>query len=198
MSINNRVHGCLVGFLLLGLSVSATAQAGDPSSPLAGLDYSSVKRDLAVFQGVVDTTVKQSVSGLLPVLGTTKGVYLPEYGAIFGIEVNLYRIRQLSPFDLRPHTPQELEEAYAQTIKRLDSVKESLIKAMGEHGSAMEQLKPQDYLTVVVYLLPVETGLTRPLPSQLVLRAKRTLIGDYRENKLSFAEFAKKVETIQY
>jgi hypothetical protein len=186
-----------LGLSLLGLllySMSANAQAGESNSSLATLDYPAIKRDLAVFQGVVDTTVKQTVPGFLPVLGSTKGVYLPEYGAVFGLEVNLYRIRQLSPFDLRPLSQQELEEAYTLAMKRLDSVKGNLIKVMGEHGSALGPLKPPDYLTVVVYIFPVETGTAHSLPSQLVLRAKRSMINDYRENKLSFPDFAKKVE----
>jgi hypothetical protein len=194
MSSRKIVH---LGLSLLGVllcSVSANAQAGEPNSSFATLDYSAIKRDLAVFQGVVDTTVKQTVPGFLPLLGSTKGVYLPEYGVVFGLEVNLYRIRQLSPFDLRPHSQQELEEAYTLAVKRLDSIKENLIKVMGEHGSALGPLKLQDYLTVVVYLLPVETGTGRSLPSQMVMRAKRAVINDYRENKLSFSEFARKVE----
>src|SRR5437867_718220 len=103
----------VVFLLICCLSVSAASQArgAEPASVHEALDYSAIKKDLAVFQGVVDTTVRQNLQGPFPILGSTKGTYLPEYGAVFNLEVNLYQIRVISPFDLRPHTDKELNDA---------------------------------------------------------------------------------------
>jgi len=162
------------------------------------LDYNAIKKDLAVFQGVIDTTVKQIIQGPFSILGSTKGTYLPEYGAVFNLEVNLYQIRQLSPFDFRPHTEKELNDAHDLMMKRIEILKEGLVKAMGEHGSSLGQLKPNDYLTVVVHLFSVEAEAKRPAPSQMILRVKKSFITDYRENKLPPGDLAKKVELVQF
>jgi hypothetical protein len=187
--------------LLLWSLFASTASRGQGSEPVSfngALDYTAIKKDLAVFQGVIDTTVKQIIQGPFAILGSTKGTYLPEYGAVFNLEVNLYQIRQLSPFDFRPHTEKELNDAYNLMMKRIEDLKERLVKAMGEHGSSLEQLKPNDYLTVVVHLFSAETEAKRPAPSQMILRVKKSFITDYRENRLPLGDLAKKVELVQF
>ena len=157
-----------------------------------------IKKDLAVFQGVVDTTVRQNFQGPFPILGSTKGTYLLEYGAVFNLEVNLYQIRVISPFDLRPHTEKELNDAYNSMMKRIETLKESLIKVMGEHGPSLKQLKPDDNLAVVVHLFNVENEARHPCPSQIILKAKKSILSDYRENKFPLRELAKKIEITQF
>src|SRR5215831_19426128 len=114
-----------VSVLIGMLSVSGVSQVrgAEPASVSGAFDYSGIKKELVVFQGVVDTTVRQLFQGPFPILGSTKGTYLPEYGAVFNLEVNLYQIRHISPFDLRPHTNQELKEAYSAMLKRIETLK---------------------------------------------------------------------------
>jgi hypothetical protein len=190
-----------LALVLLWSLFASTVSRGQGSEPVSfngALDYNAIKKDLAVFQGVIDTTVKQIVQGPFSILGSTKGTYLPEYGAVFNLEVNFYQIRQLSPFDFRPHTEKELNDAYNLMMKRVETLKEGLVKAMGEHGSSLGQLKPNDYLTVVVHLFSVEAEAKRPAPSQMILRVKKSFISDYRENKLAPGDLAKKVELVQF
>jgi len=186
--------------LICTLSVSGTSQVrGAETASVSGtFDYSGIKKELVVFQGVVDTTVRQLFQGPFPILGSTKGTYLPEYGAVFNLEVNLYQIRHISPFDLRPHTDRELNEAYNAMLKRVDTLKGTLIKVMGEHGPSLQQVKAEDNFTLVVHLFNVEDEARRPCPSQIILKAKKSVLSDYRENKLSLAELAKKVEIVQF
>jgi len=186
--------------LICMLSVSGTSQVrGAETTSVSGtFDYSGIKKELVVFQGVVDTTVRQLFQGPFPILGSTKGTYLPEYGAVFNLEVNLYQIRHISPFDLRPHTNQELNEAYNAMLKRVDTLKGTLIKVMGEHGPSLQQVKAEDHFTLVVHLFNAEDEAKRPCPSQIILKAKKSVLSDYRENKLSLADLTKKVEIVQF
>ncbi len=194
-------EGMILPLIVLSLGFMggvSLAQGNEPPSSIEGMDFAAIKRDLAVFQGVVDTTVKQTVQGFMPLLGSTRGVLLPEYGVVFSLEVNLYQIRFLSPFNMRPHSQQELDDAYQQLLARLESIKQNLVKVIGEHGSALGQLKPQDYLTIVVYLLPIDVGPNRSIPTQVIMRVKRSFVNDYRESRLTFSGFSKKMETVQF
>jgi len=184
---------CGLFFVVTTYTVGPSAQ-----NSINSLDYSTVKRDLAVFQGVLDTTVKQTVRRIMPLMSSTRGVCLPEYGTVFSLEVNLYEIRTLSPFNMRPHTQQELDDAYQQFLLRLESIKQSFIKVMGEHGAALSELKPQDFLTIVINVFPFDAGPSRTVLTQVVMRVKRSAIEDYRENKITFPEFSKKVEVTQF
>jgi hypothetical protein len=197
MILRKRFGWISILTLCLSFPLIVRAQGSDTARD-NGVNYASVKQDLAVFQGVIDTTAKQSIQGFIPLLSSTKGIYLPEYGAVFSLEVNLYQIRPLTPFDLRPHTQKELEDAYAQMMGRMESLKNNLIRAMGEHGAALASLRPEDHLTVVVHLLQVDLGGNRSVPSQIQLKMTRSLVGEYRENKLPLGDLMKKTEIVQY
>ncbi len=198
MHIGKRIGMFVLLFWSLAVSAMTQTRGGEPPSVPGSLDYAAIKKDLVVFQGVIDTTVKQNVGGPFPLLASTRGTYLPEYGALFNLEVNLYQIRQRSPFDLRPHTEKELNDAYNLMVKRLENLKERLVRVMGEHGASLEQLKPNDSLTVIVHLFSVENEVKKPVPSQMILKLKKTYISDYRESRLSLADLAKKVEVVQF
>jgi hypothetical protein len=198
--MNQNKLGPVLLLMICMLSVSGTSQVrGAETTSVSGtFDYSGLKKEMVIFQGVVDTTVRQLFQGPFPILGSTKGTYLPEYGAVFNLEVNLYQIRHISPFDLRPHTNQELNEAYNAMLKRVDTLKGTLIKVMGEHGPSLQQVKAEDNFTLVVHLFNAEDEAKRPCPSQMILKAKKSVLSDYRENKLSLADLTKKVEIVQF
>jgi hypothetical protein len=114
------------------------------------------------------------------------------------VEINLFQIRTISPFSPQPHTQKELDEAYALMIKKVAVVKEALIKAIGDYGSSQQQLKPEQSLTVVVNLFNADRQIKQPVPRQLIFTAKQALITEYREKRLPLAEFAKRMELVQF
>jgi hypothetical protein len=198
MHTPKKIVSCITLILILALGNLLRAQGADTTSARAGLDITGIKKELAVFQGVIDTTVKQSLQGPFPLLGSTRGTYLPDYGAVFNLEVNVYQIRQLSPFDYRPHTQKELDDAYDKMMKRIESVKGLIIKSMAEYGNSLQQLKPEENLTVVVYLFGGSEDGKRSSPSQIVFNVKRFVLQQYRESKISMNDLKQNIRVIQY
>jgi hypothetical protein len=191
-------------FLILcsALTSSIQAQSVASEAPQGTLDFAHIRRDLAVFQGVLDTTLKQSLPGPFQILGSSKGTYLPDYGVVFSLEANVYQIRHLSPFDMRPHTQKELSDAYNQMMTRIELVKELIIRAIAEHGSTLRQLGPEENLTVITHLF---TGgfnggsdSKREFPSQLVFSVKESVLNEYREAKINLDQFSKSVKLLQF
>jgi hypothetical protein len=118
------------------------------------------------------------------------------------LEVNVYQIRRLSPFDMKPHTEKELNDAYNQMMTRIELVKELIIRAMAEHGSTFRQLGPDENLTVITHLF---TGgfsgggdPKREFPSQLVFNVKESVVNEYRETKINLDQFSKNVKLLQF
>ena len=189
--------------ILCSALISPTqAQSVASEAPQGTLDFAHIRRDMAVFQGVLDTTLKQSLPGPFQILGSSKGTYLPDYGVVFSLEANVYQIRRLSPFDMRPHTQKELSDAYDQMMTRIELVKELIIRAMAEHGATLRQLGPEENLTVITHLF---TGgfnggsdPKREFPSQLVFIVKESVINEYREAKINQDQFAKNVKVLQF
>ena len=178
------------------------AQSVAPEAPQGALDFAHIRRDLAVFQGVLDATLKQSLPGPFQILGSSKGTYLPDYGVVFSLEANVYQIRRLSPFDMKPHTQKELNDAYDQMMTRIELVKELIIRAMAEHGSTLRQLGPDENLTVITHLFTGGFNLggdpKREFPSQLVFSVKESVINEYREAKTNLDQFSKSVRLLQF
>jgi hypothetical protein len=77
----NKVSAVLLVILSLCLSNPSQAQGAGSATVTGMVDYSAIKKDLDVFEGVIDTTVRQNLPGPFPILGSTKGTYLSEYGA---------------------------------------------------------------------------------------------------------------------
>jgi hypothetical protein len=191
-------------FLILcsALILPIQAQTVASEAPQGTLDFAHIRRDLAVFQGVLDTTLKQSLPGPFQILGSSKGTYLPDYGAVFSLEVNVYQIRHLSPFDMRPYTQRELSDAYDQMMTRIELVKELIMRAMAEHGATLRQLGPGENLTVITHLFTggfdARSDPKREFPSQLVFSVKESVINEYREAKINQDQFAKNVKLLQF
>jgi len=162
------------------------------------VDYPTMKKDLAVFEGVVDTTIRQNLPGNFTLLSSTKGTYLPEFGALFSLEVNLTQLRAITPFDQRPYTQKELDEASSLMVKRLATLKEVLVKVTGEYGASLQQLRADQNLVIVMHIFnPASTG-NKSFPSQVILKVKRSLINQYRENRLSLGDFTRQMEIVQF
>jgi hypothetical protein len=178
------------------------AQSVASEAPQGTLDFAHIRRDLAVFQGVLDTTLKQSLPGPFQILGSSKGTYLPDYGVVFSLEANVYQLRHLSPFDMRPHTQKELSDAYDQMMTRIELVKELIIRAIAEHGATLRQLGPEENLTVITHLFTggfnAGSDPKREFPSQLVFSVKESVINEYREAKINLDQFAKSVKLLQF
>lgn len=192
----NKVSVVLLVIFSLCLSNPSQAQGAGSATVTGMVDYAAIKKDLDVFQGVIDTTVRQNLPGPFPILGSTKGTYLSEYGALFDLEVNLYQIRRLSPFDATPHTEKELTDSYNSMMKRLESLKQELVKVLCSHGASLQQVKSSDNLAVVVHVFRQDLGANRPCPSQIILKVKKSVLEEGR--KQSFDNLAKSVEIVQF
>ena len=178
--------------LLVVLSLSAVGLANE-AQPFTA-DFPTLKRELESFQGIIQNTLIRNLAGPVPVLSTPKGTYLPDYGAVFNVEGNLYEIRAISPFSPQPRTQKELDDAYNAMLKRVEALRTQMLQAIGDYGATLENLKPEETLAVVVHLFNGYDDPKRPCPSQLIFRVKKAAITEYRDKKITFGEFAKKIE----
>jgi len=184
---------CAVGrILLVVLSLSATglAEEAQPFTP----EFPALKQELQSFQEIIQKTLLRNLLGPVPVLSTPKGTYLPDYGAVFNVEGNLYEIRAISPFSQQPRTQKELDDAYYAMLKRVESLRVQMLQAIGDYGASLEHLKPEETLAIVVHLFSGYDDPKRPCPTQLIFRVKKAAITDYRDKKLTFNELVTKIE----
>jgi len=186
--LKNAVAALLVA--LLAFSSVGWAQGAGPFTP----DFPELRPELEGFQEIIQKTLVANLQGPMPVLSTPKGTYLPDYGAVFHVEGNMYEIRAVSPFTPKPLTQQELDQAYQAMLKRVDALRERMLQVIADHGSSLQHLKPEETLAVVVHLFNGYLDPKRPCPSQLIFRVKKAAISDYQDKKISLSDLTKRIE----
>ena len=61
-------------------------------------DYPAIKRQMQLFESLLNTALKQRFEQPFGILQEAKGTYLEGFGAVFSLEVNLYPMRVMSPW----------------------------------------------------------------------------------------------------
>lgn len=181
--------------ILLIFLLSAGSLAADQTN--APVDLRQLKRDINLFAGVLDTTMRESLTEPFGLLEATKGAYLPSFGLVFNLELNLVQLRQRSLFDVRPLSKEELDQAFKQKKQRIARLEESLSRVLADYASNIE-LPASDRLAVVVYLFKYPEEDPEAFPSRLVAQASRQDLIDYKSGKLSYSDFAKRVEIVKF
>lgn len=177
----------LVGFL----TASAAAQVADRP------DARQLKRDIRIFSSVMDTMMHEAVVEPFGLLEKTKGAYLPGFGLVFSLEINLVQLRMRSPFDLRPVSREELEQAAKQKQQKVGPLRDQLARALADYGSNIE-LPPTDHLAVIVHLFNYPEEDQEALPSGIAAQVSRRDLIAYKSGKLSYTDFVKRVEFVNF
>lgn len=180
----------MLGFsLLLGLSQSLFGQSAPPN-------YVALKGEMQVMDAVIDETMGQTFTPPFGLLEKTKGAYLPDFGLVFSLEVNLYPLRVLSPFDMRPLTQAELEKAAKTKRERIEVIKKSLPRLLADHGSSLRELSAQDSVAVIVNLFHVPTE-GENLPTQLIVEVRKADLEQNWGKTISYEQLLEKVKFLE-
>lgn len=185
----SRTLEVFVGVLLCG---SQHLGYGQPE----GLQAGALKAQMKVLEAVINETMAQTFAPPFGVLENAKGSYLPDFGVVFSLEVNLYPVRVPNPFDMRPLSKEELEKARRAKLERIGIIKQVVPRLLADHASALRELSANDSIAVVVHLFYFQLEGDN-LPSQIVMEVKKRDLEQYWNKKLSFEDFRGKVSTLE-
>ena len=164
-----------------------------------GIDMSALKTQLEAFQGIVNRDIAQAFAQPFVLLQDTKGTYLPQFGIVFHLEVNLHPLRSLNMFDLRPYTKEELQKAQEAKIEKVRELKGRLSALLLEHGTELAEALPADQnVAVVVHLFNMPSERGEGLPTQLVMETSRRALVDAQAQRTSVAEFEKQQAFLEF
>ena len=186
--------GIRLGIPVLGITLMLRlGSLGGQPAPSA---YTALKGQMKVMEAVIDETIAQQFAPPFGLLEKTKGAYVPDFGLVFGLEVNLYPLRSPTPFDARPLSKAELENARKITRQRIESIRKSLPRLLADHASSLHDLNQDQSMAVVVHLFQMETEL-EPLPTQVVVEARKADLDQYWEKKLSYEQLLGKMKILE-
>jgi len=159
-------------------------------------DYAVLKGQLKVLEAVLDETLAQTFERPFGLLENAKGTYLPTYGAVFTVEVNLYPVRVPNPFDSKPLSKEEIAEARRVKLERMQTIKRLLPRLLADHASSLRELGSQDSVAIIVYLFHFQAE-GEKLPTQLVLQIKKEDLDQFQARKLSFEELVTRMKVLE-
>ncbi len=171
------------------LTAPFAAQAGSSN-------LSALKGEMKVFEAVINETMVQIFTPPFGLLEKAKGTYLPDFGVVFTLEVNLSPVRTLSMFNMQPLSKEELAKARKMRLDRLGIIKTTVPRLLADHAAGFREVSSDESVAVVVHLFPLPDE-DEKLPSQIVMEVKKADIDQYSERKLSYEEFEKKVRVTE-
>jgi hypothetical protein len=168
------------------------ARAQSPPSNLSAL-----KAEMKVFEAVIDGTMAQTFALPFGLLEKTKGTYLPGFGLVFSLEVNLYPLRAPNPFNMTPLSKAELDKAQKTKLERMAAIKLSVPRLLADHAMSLRDLGSDDSVAVVVHLFEVQSGDTK-FPDQLVIKARKSDLDQFWDKKISYLELTAKMTNLEF
>jgi hypothetical protein len=184
------------GIVLITLS-AALATGPLVGGQADGPDYVALKSQMKVLSAVIDESMAQTFSPPFGVLEKTKGTYLPGFGVVFALEVNLYPVPLQDLLATRPPAKSQLDRELRVKKERINTIRESVTRLLAEHAESLHEVKPDDQIAVVVHIFLVQSG-GEELPSQVVVQVRKFALEQYWDKKLTYEQFLKQVRIVVF
>ncbi len=166
--------------------------AGPFAAPDAAANHTRITRAaLAAIEKNFDGRFTRAYTAdAFDLLGSTRGVYLEGYGAVFSTELNLIMSPNLSPFH-QSFTKIEIARIHDRKIERLPVLRQQMRAMLAASASSLENLPPSEQVVLAVSLFHYSWEDYTGLPNQIVMRAQRQqlLSNDTRESAIRTVEF---------
>jgi hypothetical protein len=152
---------------------------------VATAEKARVSREaLAGVERSIDSEIRSwSLSEPYDLLGFTRGVYLPGYGAVLTTEVNLV-ITLVNPF-MPPPKGARLLQLKEKKQKRLASMRVWMRQALINAGAALDQVPPEERVVFAMTLFYQSFEDRGGLPGQIVIEAPRQALADFKAGRIS-------------
>ena len=151
--------------------------------------------ELAAIEKSLDERMTRfNVSQPLELLGLTRGIYLPGYGAVFTAEVGLIQAPILTPF--RPRvTKEEVLQFRTAKLKRVPEVKLLMKEMLLASAASLDTLPPGENVVLGVTFINNKWEDATGLPKSITMRARRSALLEVAQNRQPKSALDTLVET---
>jgi len=108
----------------------------------------------------------------LELLGLTRGLYLPGYGAVFTTEVSLIVTPSLSPFR-QQITKEDAAKVHQRKIEHLATLKKAMREMWVDAATSLTSIPDTEQLVLAMRLLYQPWEDTKGLPGQIIMKGPR-------------------------
>jgi hypothetical protein len=135
-----------------------------------------------------------SVDEPVMLLGTTRGVYLEGYGAVFTAEMNLLPGATMSPF--QPTIKKEqVVRVHQKKLSRLPQLRQQMTEMLVASAQSLDTVPLDERIVVGVTLFHFAWEDVSGIPAQIVMQAPRRLLVDYALKRINRAALEAGIRT---
>jgi len=175
----------------------ARGQAGrGPQEGEVKIDYNSARREIAGLETAINSLIGSMFSGPFALVGKTKGVYLQGYGVMFDFLVNIHRAVLNTPFG--EYRDRDKEITPEQKKRRLEELKEKLVRLLVERGDALRMLRKEDSVTIVAFVEDRNFPGDESQNKTIVLRAFKKDLDELARRDNGSKELTRRMEIVEY
>ena len=189
--------GFWLSIALLGMASLGRAQTAS-AGPLATAQLAALRSQVQQFQALINRELQAALYHPFGMLQDPKGIYLPHFGVVFHMELNLAPMRMMTMFDVRPYTNEELQQTRDTKLQRIREMEAHLSDLLREHGAELSAVPPDQSVAVVVHLFNMPSEQTDGLPTQIVVEVSRGVLADPQTRASSSEEFRKMVKIFDF
>ena len=178
---------CLVAF-----PCGVTQDSGDD----AKIDYAQTQRDILRFEDTVNDVISSSFSSSpFALVQKAKGAYLPDYGISVSFMINIHRAVVNTPFG---QVRSKADVSPENKKKRIEELKEKLIRALLENGDSFRQLRKDDNVSIVGFIedrnFPDEPNANKTI----VMKTYKRDLDEFGRKTDRYKEFRQRVKVLEY
>ncbi len=182
---------------IIGFPFAVRTSAGKRENAEARVDYASTRQDIQRFEAAVNEAVFSAFSSSpFAVVQKAKGAYLEGYGISFAFLVNIHRAVVNTPFGEVIRS--RVEAAPDLKKRRIEELKEKLIRVLRNNGDIFRQLPGEDWITIVAFIedrnFPGEPSENKTIVMS-VLKKDLDELGN-RSDRLK--EFKQRIKIVEY
>jgi hypothetical protein len=175
------------------LSIAAHVYGQTPTD--MKVDYASVRQGIVSFEAAIGDVVNSTFSSSpFAVVQKPKGVYLDGYGVTFAFLINIHTAVINTPFGAvqRGGITPDLKK------KRIEELKERLIRTLQDNPEAFRPLPKEDWITIVAYVedrnIPDEPSASKTV----VLSAPKKDLDELGHKGDRLKEFRLRMKIVEY
>jgi len=153
---------------------------------------------LAAVERSCDSQLSQlDKSDPIDLLGNTRGVYLDGYGVVFTTEVSLIVTPGITPFRTRI-SKEETDSVHRRKLAKLPALKRLMREMLVSSAASLDFVPANQQVVMGVTLFYYSWEDKTGLPGQILLRASRSSLLDYRLGKNTSAALDAAIRTEEF
>jgi hypothetical protein len=194
----NRNTKVAFGILLSVIALAGWRRAAGAAAEPPDADRGALRKQVQQFQETLNRDLQTTFEHPFSLLQDAKGIYLPHYGVVFHMELNLAPLRTLNAFDVRPYTEQELQQARENKLQRIRELKNHLSDLLRQHASELAAVPVEQSVAIVVHLFNLSSERTEGLPMQIIVEVPRSALTGSQALAATAEEFRKSVSFFDF